>query len=177
MPEIDADGFRFDFPDSWKVAKYDDWSFYRNQFGTMDNGIKAVDIVALDEKKTLWLIEVKNFQKHGRRCTVPLHEEVWKKVYDTLAGLFSAKCNAVDAEQRFAQAVAKACKIRVVLHMEQPPPSSRLYHESLDSANICHQLRKKMKPVDPHPQVANKESPHVPWSVLPLPCPKGQEHS
>ncbi len=85
-----------------------------------------------------------------------LHEEIWKKVYDTLAGLFAAKCNAVDQEQSFAQAAAKSCKIRVVLHMERPTPSSRLYQKSLDSADVLQQLRIKMKAIDPDPQVIDK---------------------
>ena len=162
-----VDGFRFTFLDSWQVTKYDDWSFYKNQFAKMNDGIKAVDIAACDGECTLWLIEVKNFRQYGRQSTTPLHEEVWKKVYDTLAGLFAAKCNAVNEEQAFAQRAAQVCKVRVILHLEQPTPSSRLYQERLCSADISQKLRKKLKSIDPHPLVVSKTTmpPSLQWSV------------
>lgn len=167
MQTIYTDGLSFEFPDSWQATKYDNWSFYKNQFITMNDGIKAVDLAVFDDNNTLWLIEVKDFRRHERQNTTPLHEEVWKKVYDTIAGLFAAKCNAVNEEQTFAQETAKSCKIRVVLHMEQPTPSSKLYQKSLASADILQQLRRKIKPIDPHPLVISKSTipPSLQWSV------------
>jgi hypothetical protein len=167
MQTIAADGFLFAFPDSWKATQYDEWSFYKNQFITMNDGIKAVDLAAFDEQKTLWLIEVKDFRRHSRQKDLSLHEEVWKKVYDTLAGLFAAKCNAVNEEQTFAQATATARKIRVVLHMEQPEPPSKLYQKSLIFADVSQQLRGKIRPIDPRPLVVSKTSmpSHLQWSV------------
>ncbi len=73
MQTIDADGLSFEFPDSWQAVKYDDWSFYKNRFIKMNDGIKAVDIAAFDGNNTLWLIEVKDFRQHGRQKTTPLH--------------------------------------------------------------------------------------------------------
>lgn len=167
MQTIHTDGLSFEFPDSWKATKYDDWTFYKNRFVKMNDGIKAVDLVAFDDQNTLWLIEVKDFRQHGRQNTTPLHEEVWEKVYDTITGLFAAKCNAVDEEQAFAMATAKSCKIRVVLHMEQPTPSSRLYQKKLAFADINQQLRRKVKPIDPHPCVVSKATmpSSLQWSV------------
>jgi hypothetical protein len=167
MQTMDVDGLLFAFPDSWKVTKYDDWAFYKRQFITMDDGIKAVDLAAFDEQERLWLIEVKDFRRHSRQKDIPLHEEVWKKVYDTLAGLFAAKCNAVNEEQTFARATADARKICVVLHMEQPAHPSKLYPESLNSADVSQQLRIKIKPIDPHPLVMSKTAmpSYLQWSV------------
>lgn len=167
MQVIDVDGLIFSFPDSWHVAKYDDWAFYRNQFCGMHDGIKGVDAVAFDGKETLWLIEVKDFRQEGRTKPIPLHEEVWKKVYDTLAGLFAAKCNAVDEEQAFAKQAAKACTIKVVLHMEAPPSGSRLFSAQLSVPDAVQSLKRKIKAIDPHPLVVNKRSSHpsLQWSV------------
>ena len=168
MPTIDADGFTFTFPDSWRAGKYDDWAFYRNQFSKMNDGIKAVDVVAFDEENTLWLIEVKDFRRHGRKKEEPLHKEVWKKVYDTIAGLFAAKCNAVNEERIFARRAAEARKMRVVLHIERPEHLSRLYHANVDFANIAQQLKTKFKAIDPHPLVVGGTvavHPSLQWSV------------
>lgn len=167
MPTINADGFLFTFPNSWRATKYDDWAFYQKQFIKMNNGIKAVDIAAFDGQNTLWLIEVKDFRQHKRQEPTPLYEEIWKKMYDTLAGLFAAKCNAVNNEQTFAQTAARACKVRVVLHMELPPPLSKLYQKSLHFADVSQQLRRKIKPIDPHPLVLSKATmrSNLQWSV------------
>lgn len=79
---IAADGLSFCFPDGWEATKFDDWAYYRNQFSKAHEGIKAVDILALSpDKATLWLIEVKDFRAHPRTKSIPLQEEIWKKVF------------------------------------------------------------------------------------------------
>jgi len=35
MMDIQVDSLTFSFPDSWEVSKYDEWTFYRNQFSRM----------------------------------------------------------------------------------------------------------------------------------------------
>lgn len=63
-----VDGLTFIFPDGWEIAKFDDWDFYRNRFYKIHNGIKGVDILALSpDKKTLWMIEAKDFRFHRRK--------------------------------------------------------------------------------------------------------------
>ena len=69
MTNIEVDGLTFTFPDSWKVSKYDDWAFYRNQFSKIKNGIKAVDLLAIENQVT-WLIEVKDYRTSRREKTV-----------------------------------------------------------------------------------------------------------
>lgn len=51
MQRYNVDGLNFDFPDNWQVSQYDNWSFYRNQVARMWNGIKALDLLAVDPKK------------------------------------------------------------------------------------------------------------------------------
>jgi hypothetical protein len=47
MPALMVDGLQFEFPPGWRVEKYDEWSFYRNQFG-MPDGIKVVSHLRYD---------------------------------------------------------------------------------------------------------------------------------
>lgn len=152
MINIQVDGLIFTFPDSWKISKYDDWAFYRNQFSTMRNGIKAVDLIAL-ENQVAWLIEVKDYRRVPRTKVLDLAEEVAQKVFSTLAAMLPAKVNASDIEERdFAGEVVKATQLRVVLHLEQPLKHSKLFPR-IDPANVKIKLRPLVKPIDPHPKV------------------------
>jgi len=80
MQKIDVDGLMFEFPDEWKVSKYDDWAFYRKQFGSSYREYKALDLFAVAPDRTLWLIEAKDFRQHRRTKNVSLWEEMAQKV-------------------------------------------------------------------------------------------------
>jgi hypothetical protein len=154
MQQYNVDGLIFDFPDGWKVSRYDEWSFYRNQFSKMWEGIKAVDILAIDLSRSLWLIEVKDYRTHRRTKPSDLSEEISRKVYDTLAALLPAKANANDSdEKKIAVALVGCQQLRVVLHLEQPRKHSKLFPRAIDPANIQQQIRKLLKPIDAHPRV------------------------
>ena len=157
----------FDFADVDSATKYDDWSFYRNQFNSAFGGTKAVDLILVKNDKTV-LIEVKDYRQHRRTKTIELGDEVAQKVRDTLAGLVAAKCNANDAnERRFArQALAKQ-QLSVVLHLEQPAVRSRLFGKPIDTTNLQLKLKQKLKPVDAHPEVVCQRTlrPAMDWTV------------
>ena len=83
MPEINVDGLLFVFPEGWEVDKFDELAFYRNQFSKQHNNIKAVDLLALEcSKKTLWLIEVKDFSCHKRDKTEDLSDDINNDIPD-----------------------------------------------------------------------------------------------
>ena len=121
MVDILVDGLTFTFPDSWRVSKYDEWVFYRKQFSKMWGGIKAVDLLAIDDQ-VVWLIEVKDYRRERRTKELSIPDEIAKKVFSTIAAILPAKANAstID-EQNFAKELVKANQLRVVLHLEQPP--------------------------------------------------------
>ena len=127
MPTLQVEDLAFAFPDLWETSKYDDWSFYRNQFARMWSGIKALDLLAVDPDQTVWLIEVKDYRKHARTKLSDLGDEVARKVFDTLAAMLPAKLCANDShELQMAKAVLGAKRLRVVLHLEQPSKHSTL---------------------------------------------------
>lgn len=153
MPRVDVDGLTFDFPDGWNATKYDDWSFYRKHI-TRVEGIKALDLLAMDPERTVWLIEVKDYRRNARTNPSDLSDDVALKVYHTMAALLPASLNASsDADKQFARAVVRARKLRVVLHLEQPAKHSKLFPRAINPDNVQLRLRQLLKPVDAHPLV------------------------
>lgn len=161
---IDVDGLILVFPTDWQCSRYDDWAFYRNQALKMRDGIKGIDLLAIDPQRTAWAIEVKDYRRHQRTKPTALPAEVALKVFDTLAMLLPAKLNAsAPEEQRHAKAVCAARRLRVVLHLAQPRTHSRLWPRAINPADVQQQLRRLVKPIDAHPLVVDNASPAVAW--------------
>lgn len=155
MPAITEGGLTFTFPAGWDASKFDEWSFYRNQFQGICGGAKAIDILAI-EQDCCWLIEIKDYRHRRRTKSGHVAEEVAAKVRDTLAALAAARVNANDATERATAAAAlRRNRIRVVLHLEAAGRRSRLFSPSLDVANVQQRLKQCVKPVDPHPRVCS----------------------
>ncbi len=153
MINVQVNGLTFTFLAPWKVSKYDDSAFYRNQFSKMWNGIKAVDLLAIENQVT-WFIEVKDYRSSRRTKVLDLADEVAQKVFSTLAAMLPAKVNASVTEERdFAGEVVNATQLRIVLHLEQPPKHSKLFPRALNPANVQIKLKSLVKPIDPHPKV------------------------
>ena len=108
---------KFQFEEVSVPWKYDDSSFYRNQFQSFAGGTKGVDFLC-HTKGTLWLIEVKDYRVYERQKSQDLSEEVEERVRDTLAGLVALRVNGNDLDERKrATAALKKKRLRVVLHL------------------------------------------------------------
>ncbi len=169
MTELKEGNLVFNFPCNVdQVTKYDEWLFYRNQFSKLADGTKAVDFIFL-EQDTCWLIEIKDYRVNHRTKLLDLADEISIKVKDTIAGLFAAKINANDLfEKKFAEKASQKSRIRVVLHLEQPTQLNKLFPAIVNEADIKSKLKSKLKAVDPHPIVMNKNSSvaSVIWTIL-----------
>lgn len=158
MTVITEGALTFTFPARAQVYKYDEMSFYRNQFIKMADGIKAMDFVYLDGN-TLWLIEVKDYRVHRRTKSIELVDEIAAKLRNTLAGLWATKCNANDdTEKQFAALAVAAQNLRVVLHLEQPRAGSKLTPGKSRNASVAQKMKQKLKSVDAHPNVVDKDT-------------------
>lgn len=167
MTEIEEGDLKFTFPDHCEADKYDEWSFYRNQFQSVAGGSKAVDIVCVSGD-TAWLIEIKDHRRHPRTNLIDIDDELASKVRDTLAGLAAASSNAnVHGEQTLARRALQSRRWRVALHLEQPNARSRLRPRPFSVANVLSKMRKKVKAVDAHPVILDREAkrPDIPWTV------------
>jgi hypothetical protein len=157
MPAIAEGRLTFAFPDGWNASKFDEWSFYRNQFQGICGGAKAIDILAI-EQDCCWLIEIKDYRNQRRTKSGHVAEEVALKVRDTLAALAAARVSANDAAERAAAGAAlRRNRIRVVLHLEAADRRSRLFSPSLDLANVQQRLKQCLKPIDAHPRVCSSD--------------------
>ena len=167
MTEIEEGDLKFTFPDHCEADKYDEWSFYRNQFQSVAGGSKAVDIVCLSGD-TAWLIEIKDYRRHPRTKVIDIDDELARKVRDTLAGLAAASSNAnIHDERTLAERALQTRRWRVALHLEQPNARSRLRPQPFDVANVLSKMGKKVKAVDAHPLILDREADRrdVPWTV------------
>jgi len=144
----------FSFPDTWRVAKYDGWAFYRNQFKDSCLGCKAVDFLAIDpDRSELWLIEVKDYRRSPREKNITMWDEMALKTLHTLAGIFAAKCNAVDEAKEIATQCLACTRLRAVLHLQQPIQHSRLFPRVFNPADVQQKIRQLLRPIDAHPRV------------------------
>ncbi len=166
MQSFPVDSLTFHFPHSWQVCKYDEWSFYRNQFFKMWNCIKAVDLIAV-ENGVVWLIEAKDYRQNKRMKAIDIADEVADKVFCTLAAILPAKINASDpSEKDFARDVCAGQRLRVVLHLEQPKKHSKLFPRAIDPTKVQLKLRTLIKPIDPHPKVVESTNMQdLAWTV------------
>lgn len=163
MPALNIDGLIFTFPQGWQASKYDDWSFYRNQFAKQGDGIKAVDAVALSPTNTAFLIEVKDYRHPDTEKPSQLPEAVANKVLHTLAAMLPAKLHATNSgEQQLATAILGCVSLRVIAHIEQP----RHHRPVVDLADIKQKLRRLLRSVDKHPKVVSMNDMNgLTWSV------------
>lgn len=168
MTSITEGQLTFNFPNGWQASKFDQWSFYRNQFQRVCGGAKAVDILAIEHNACFWKIEIKDYRRHPRTRTIDLPVEVALKVRDSLAALVTARANANDAvEKALAQDALLCGRIRVVLHLEQPPKHSKLFPRAIDPAKVKQSLKQLIKAIDPHPLVLETNQMNgVAWTVI-----------
>ena len=159
----------FTFGKKVKAEKYDNWTFYRNQFQNRcyhDN--KAVDILCYLGQDA-WMIEIKDYRQHPRSKLIDLADEIAIKVRDTLAGLVAAQINATNSNEKdFSKAFLKKRCIRIIIHLEQPTGTSRLRPHAINLRDVQDKLRQKLKAIDPHPKVtciSSLSQNNLPWTV------------
>ncbi len=167
MPQINEGQLRFNFPDDWEASKFDEWSFYVNQFQSVCGGAKAVDVIAVEPNVCLWNIEAKDYRQHRRTKTIDLAEEIAVKARDSLAAIVAAQANANDDdEKRIARKALRCPRVRIVLHLEQPCKHSKLFPRPIDPAKVKQRLKQLIKAIDPHPLVLEiGRMRGVAWSV------------
>ena len=167
MMEIAEGGLTFSFPDQCEAGKYDDWSFYRNQFQSMAGGSMAVDVLCLADD-VAWLVEIKGYRKHPQKKLIDLCTEVAQKSTRYAVGLAAASANADDAnEQALACRALAMRRWRVALHLEQPSVSSQTRQPAVNPASMEKKLFQVLKAIDPNPVVVDSQRPHpgIPWTV------------
>ena len=166
MVTITEGSLRFHFPKPWTTTKFDDWSFYRNQFLRIE-GSKGIDILAQEKDTLCWLIEIKDYRTTRETKFEFLAQIVAYKVRDTLACLVAAKLNGNEATEK-AQAIRALAsdRIRIVVHLEMPRSHRSLFPANKQRADVLQRLKQLIKAVDAHPLVVGiGEMGRCPWKV------------
>ena len=160
---LQVENLAFEFPADWQASKYDDWSFYRNQFAKQGDGIQAVDILAKAPCGTAYLIEVKDYRHPDTEKPSELPRSIANKVLMTLAALLPAKLNGNDPqEQAMADAILTCEKLRVIAHVELPQRRMPV----IDPADLKQKLARLLRAVDAHPKVDSTHQMHgLGWHV------------
>lgn len=180
MTAITEGSLTFTFPEEWKVSKFDEWSFYREQFMKVADakmhcsqcdselicahcgnnrvaGAKGVDIIAIDSNQCCWCVEIKDYRLSTRQRASELADVVALKVRDTLAALAVARMNANEiGEQDMAGHAMRSRSFRVILHLELPVESRLGQNQSLRT-NLTQRLKQLVKAIDAHPRVVDKD--------------------
>lgn len=150
------------------AIKFDDSQYYRDRFYKIQNGIRAVDIVAVNGSIG-YLIEIKDYRHPDTKDLKPnkLIEAIVNKVISTLSAMLPMKNNAnISEEKNIAESFSKTSQIRVVLHIEIPPPRRTLKQSCYSFQEIQTILKRKLKPIDAHPEiVSQKNLKCLPWTV------------
>lgn len=163
MLVLNIDGLTFTFPAQWNAGKYDEWSFYRNQFSKQAQGLKAVDAIAVGPDKSAFLIEVKDYRHPETEKPSELANVIAKKVLDTLAAMVPAKLHATDPDERMLAAAFVKCEsLRVVAHIELPQHHIPL----VDLADVKQKLAQLLRAVDTHPKIVSRHNMRgMAWTV------------
>jgi hypothetical protein len=84
--------------------------------------------------------------------------------------MLPAKIHASDiSESNFAGEILKGQQLRVVLHLEQPVKTSKLFPRAIDPSKVQLKLRSLIKPIDPHPKVVeSNQMQRLQWTVTEL---------
>ncbi|TGO02968.1 hypothetical protein PN36_15435 [Candidatus Thiomargarita nelsonii] len=139
----------FDF--DCEAIKFDDSTFYRKHFSKMTNEIKAVDILAVNQKIG-YLIEIKDYTDPNTKILTmnELIEAIINKVISTLAAILPMKINVNNSvgERKIAKYFLIANKIKVIVHIELPPSRRTLKQSNWDLSNLQIQLRRRLRAID-----------------------------
>ncbi len=69
-------------------------------------------------------------------------------------------------EKAMANDAMQCSQLRVVLHLEQPARSTKIFSRAIDPANVQQRLRQLIKAIDPHPLVIEMgRMSNVKWSA------------
>ncbi|PPF62768.1 hypothetical protein C5C18_14150 [Rathayibacter tritici] len=165
---LDVDGASFLFPSNWDVLKYDDSDFFRKVFVRTHDGIKAIDLVAIQRDLdgaviSLVLIEVKDYRHADARGVHPteLATIVAKKVTATLAGLSAATRKAENMhEKTLAIRSVQAPAVKIVLHCEDRAVPI------IDPSDLLIKLRQRLGPIADVVTVGSSKNTRGEWTVL-----------
>ena len=161
---------KFNFPTSFNVISFDDSNYYREYFIKIDNGLKAIDILAINNSQN-YMIEVKDYTHPDTKnlSENQLIEDIFKKIICSLSAIYlmSLKANIQD-EKDIANKFLENNELFIIFHIEIPPKRKGLRQSTFNIPILQQALRKKLKFITNKTNIkvvtkANLQN--LPWSV------------
>jgi hypothetical protein len=166
MTTINEDKLEFSF--NFDAIKLDDTNYYRNQFQKIQNNLKVIDILAIDNQKN-YFIEIKDYTYPNTKSIkqIELIDAIIKKVICSLSMLYPMSYKAKDEEEReIAKHFFNKKSLTIVLHIEKPPITTKLEQSKWDFSELQMKLKKRLKNISNSVKVVSiKKMQKVPWSV------------
>ena len=168
---IEEGNLKFDFPNSFIGIKFDDTTYYRNHFIKIQKGIKAIDILAVNNTEN-YMIEVKDYRHPD---TVQLNqtqlvEDIIKKFIFSLSAIFPMSYIITkDEEQEIAKKFLENKILFLIFHIEIPPQRRNLRQSNYNISNLQLELRRKLHAITNKTNikvVSQDNLKNLPWSLF-----------
>jgi hypothetical protein len=167
MTVIEEGSLKFNFPSSFDVVKFDETDYYYKHFKKIQNNIKAIDILAIENGRN-YMIEIKDYRYPVVKI---LPSELIKiivgKFIGTLSAIYPMSLNAgIQKEKEIAGKFLKNKNLTIVLHLEKPTAKSKkLAQTCYNRKNIKKDLKRKLKPITNKVRVFSMDKGGSGWSV------------
>jgi len=161
----------FNFPIPFNAISFDDTNYYRKHFIKIQEGIKAIDILAIKGNKN-YIIEIKDYTHPETTdlSQIQLVEDIIKKVICSLSMIYPMSLEANDTnEQNIAIEFLQNRELFIIFHIEIPPPRRGLRQSKYKLANIQMKLRERLKSITSKSNikvVSKSNLKNLPWSVI-----------
>lgn len=164
--KINEDKLEFNF--DFDAIKLDDTEYYLKNFQKVQNNLKVIDILAIDNRKN-YFIEIKDYTYPDTKSIkqIELIEAIVRKVVCSLSLLYPMSYRALETnEQTIAKKFFDKKNLTVVLHIETPPLTTRLEQSKWDLSQLQMKLKGKLKNITESVKVVSKNNlKNLPWSV------------
>jgi len=158
---------RLKFEFDCEAMQLDDSKFYRNKFVKIQEGIKSIDILAVDESNN-YFIEIKDYT-HPDTISLKQNDfisSIKNKVIDSLAILFPMKICSYSNEVDIALKVLSNDNLTLILHIEKPPLGSKLAQSKWSESNISIKVKQQLQGILKSVKFTSiAKANTLPWSV------------
>lgn len=167
---IEEGKLKFNFSKSFDAIKFDDSIYYRKHFQKIQQGIKAIDILAINRDEN-YMIEVKDYTHPD---TVPLEhtqllEDIIKKFIFSISAIYPMSYIITqNEEQEIAKNFLKNRILFLILHIEIPRPRRNLKQSNYNLPNLQLELRRRLSTITNKTNikvVSKSNLKDLPWSV------------
>lgn len=159
---------KLEFIFGFNAIKLDDTNYYLKNFQKVQNNLKVIDILAIDNRKN-YFIEIKDYTyPHTKSIKrVELVDAIIKKVICSLSMLYPMSFKALDVDERdIAKLFFEKSNLTIVLHIEKPPLRTQLEQSKWDLSDLQLMLKKRLKNISNSVKVVSiSKMQKLPWSV------------